>query len=117
MKSLSTVLFGCNYAGVLYGAFTFNNETNEEKKKLFLQTAFKHALFMSNNYLIHMLKFDVFQLRRLNLMNDLGSFLCCFPAYFIIIYPFLESLVNRKPSSKSADTQHILKELDGAGQL
>jgi hypothetical protein len=109
MKALSTVFFGCNYAGVLYGAFTFNNETNENKKKLFLMTALKHAVFMSNNYLIHMLKFDLTQLRRLNLMNDIGSFLCCFPAYFIIMYPGLESLVKR--DSKGPDTKQILQEL------
>ena len=59
MKALSTFFFGCNYAGVLYGAFTIPNETNESKKKLFLWTALKHAIFMSNNYLIHMLKFDI----------------------------------------------------------
>ena len=102
MKTLSTVFFGCNYLGVLYGAFTFNNETNEDKKRLFLWTAAKHALFMSNNYLIHMLKFDLVHLRRLNLMNDLGSFLCCFPAYFIIMYPGLESLIKR--DTKTNDT-------------
>ena len=90
LKTLSSVLFGCNYAGVIYGAFTFNNETNEQKKKLFLWTAFKHAIFMSNNYLIHMLKFDLMPLRRLNAMNDLGAFLCCFPGYFLIMYPGLE---------------------------
>ena len=53
LKRLSTVFFGCNYLGVLYGALTFSTETNEEKKKLFLRTALKHAVFMSNNYLIH----------------------------------------------------------------
>ena len=103
LKSLSTVLFGCNYLGVLYGAFTFSNETNEDKKRLFLRTALKHALFMSNNYLIHMVKFDVTQIRRLNVMNDLGGFLCCFPAYFIIMYPGLESLVVKR-GKKSNDT-------------
>jgi hypothetical protein len=34
IKALSTALFSCNYAGVLYGAFTFANETNEDKKKV-----------------------------------------------------------------------------------
>ena len=109
LKRLSTVFFGCNYLGVLFGALTFSTETNEEKKKLFLRTALKHAVFMSNNYLIHLLKFDLVQLRRLNLMNDLGGFLCCFPAYFIIMYPGLESLIKREGNTN--DTQEILKQL------
>jgi hypothetical protein len=99
MKHMSTVFFGCNYLGVLYGAFTFSNETNEDKKRLFLRTAAKHALFMSNNYLIHMLKFDVGHLRKLNLLNDLASFIVCFPAYFIIMYPGLESIVKKQDKS------------------
>jgi len=58
-----------------------------------LQTAAKHALFIANNYIIHMLKFDLFQLRTLNLMNDFGSFLACFPSYFVIMYPWATSLL------------------------
>ena len=42
-------------------------------------------------------------------MNDLGGFLCCFPAYFIIMYPGLESVIKREGNKD--DTQEILKQL------
>ena len=32
IRYLSSFLFGCNYAGVIYGAFTFLNESEEKKK-------------------------------------------------------------------------------------
>ena len=84
---MSTFFFGCNYVGIIYGAITIPNDTNEQRKKMFLTTAFKHALFMSNNYLIHMLKLSFSQSRKLNAINDLGAFLCCFPSYLMIMLP------------------------------
>jgi hypothetical protein len=42
---------------------------------------------MGNNYLIHMLKFEILPFRYLNLLNDCGSFLVCFPNYLYLAYP------------------------------
>ena len=70
--------------------------------QLFLWTAAKHALFMSNNYLIHMLKFEIGPFRVLNLANDMAAFLCCFPNYFILAYPSLVSLVSNNSATNGA---------------
>ena len=49
-----------------------------------------------------MFKFDLLNLRTLNLINDTGSFLCCFPSYFIIMYPQLRSMIVRDDGGNSA---------------
>lgn len=54
---------------------------------------------MGNNYLIHMLKFDMLPHRRLNLLNDLAAFVVCFPSYALLMYPKLESLIFGTPKS------------------
>lgn len=95
-KNLSSILFGCNTVGILYGAYFTNREDMEDQRKLFIVTVLKQGLFLSNNYLIHMLKFDLTTLRRLNLCNDLAACFCCFPAYLIIMWPKLESLAGRR---------------------
>lgn len=48
-KNLSTLFFGCNYVGVLYGAFTFNTETNEDKKKVLLFTLTLSLALLKNS--------------------------------------------------------------------
>lgn len=45
-KGLSSFFFGCNYAGVLYGAFTFMNESEEKKKVIiYLESIIKLVIF------------------------------------------------------------------------
>lgn len=119
LKRLSSVFFGCNYAGIVFNAFTTNfsgEKKDEEQRKvsgetlvylfqLFVWTAAKHAVFMGNNYLIHLLKFEMGPFRMLNLANDLGAFLCCFPSYFILAYPKISSYFGGAPDSDKAKVE------------
>eukprot|EP00347_Sterkiella_histriomuscorum_P022492 403338289 len=89
LRRLSNFFFNCNYAGVIFGALTFINES-EEKKKLFLNTAMKHSLFLGSNYLIHYLKFDFKTYCALMLANDVAAFLVCFPNYAMLMLPTVE---------------------------
>ena len=57
-------------------------------------TILKHTLFIGNNYLIHFLKLDLKKLRILNLSNDFAAFLCCFPNYFLLMWPNIEYQLN-----------------------
>ena len=116
LKHLSTAFFGLNYAGVLYGALTIPNEPDETKRRLFLTTAAKHAVFAGNTYLIHLLKFSVLPFRQLTLANDLAAFLCCFPNYLIVALPALLSVTGMgepaTPSEerKAGDVEEYLKD-------
>ena len=59
--------------------------------QLFLTTACKNSLFMSNTFLIYFLKFELKTFRILNLLNDFGAFLCCFPNYLLLMVPKAET--------------------------
>ena len=93
------------------------NESDEAKRRLFLGTAARHAVFAGNTYLIHFLKFPILQFRQLTLANDLAAFLCCFPNYFLLAVPALSSVVNREPAAvkqsseiPKADVEEYLKD-------
>jgi len=101
---LSTAFFALNYAGVLYGALVVPNESDETKRRLFLTTAAKHAVFAGNTYLIHFLKFPVLQFRQLTLANDLAAFLCCFPNYLLIALPAISSMVSKTPAASKTSS-------------
>jgi hypothetical protein len=60
---------------------------------------------MGNNYLIHLLKFEIGPFRMLNLANDFGGFLCCFPSYFILAYPKISSYFGGTADSDKAKVE------------
>jgi len=117
LKHLSTAFFGLNYAGVIYGALTIPNEPDDTKRRLFLTTAAKHAVFAANTYLIHLLKFPILPFRQLTLANDFAAFLTCFPNYLIVALPALLSVTslaetNESPSGAKSkgDVEEYLKD-------
>ena len=54
---------------------------------------------MANNYFFYMWRLDLRTLRLLNLANDLGAFLVCFPNYAMLFMPALYSRVTTTLSS------------------
>ena len=95
VRKLSEALFGLNYLGVLCGgAFTFVH-ASEKKQKVFKQTAFAHCCFLVNNYLLTYMKFRAFPHHlTIQLINDAGCMLTCFPTYSLWAYHDLTGYFN-----------------------
>lgn len=111
-QRVSQLLYGCNFVGVVYGAFTHTSDTNEERKQLFIRTAFKHFFFILNYHWLVFLKLDIKIFRKLNLLNDLSAFMCCFPQYAIIMYPAFGQYLTKKEiqTPKSIESDKPLEE-------
>ena len=85
LRNTSSFLFGLNYAGLIFGAATFIKES-DQKQFIFKQTAAIHFGFLCNNYLVTYLRFRAFPHHlSLQVLNDFGCFLACFPTYLFWI--------------------------------
>ncbi|CDW78666.1 UNKNOWN [Stylonychia lemnae] len=90
MQIFGSAFYYYNYAGVLIGAFTFLNQS-QDRKNYFLLNALKHFIFMGNSYFIFMQKLKGFDHTLLLFLNDTAAFLCCAPAYSIYSYALLKA--------------------------
>jgi hypothetical protein len=92
LRRASSLLFGASYIGCVYGALTFPQDPIPERKRAFVVTAGKHALFTGNSYLLYMVKLPSPTLLALNLVNDLATFLCVCPTYYgLLLWPRLQA--------------------------
>ena len=86
VRGASSLLFGLNYAGVVFGALTFIKEP-EDKQTVFMKTCGINCLFLLNNYALSFMKFRAFPTHMaIQTVNDLGCTLVCVPVYAMFFW-------------------------------